>query len=114
MGSLDQDRRTGPSVHCTDGRATWSSEARHRTATTVAPVLLRSEVPRVGRRAVNEAGYISEPMITNGVLVGSAEQVIARLRAYADAGLDQVMILPAFEPRYAVLERVGRDVLPYV
>lgn len=61
-----------------------------------------------------EERFVTAELIERTCLVGSAEQVIARLRAYADAGLDQVMILPAFEPRYAVLERVGRDVLPYI
>jgi hypothetical protein len=34
------------------------------------------------------------------------------LRELGDAGLDQVMILPPLEPRYDVLEAVGRHIIP--
>jgi len=61
-----------------------------------------------------EERFVTAELIAATCLVGTAEQVIERLRALGEAGLDQVMILPAFEPRYAVLERVGRDVLPYL
>jgi alkanesulfonate monooxygenase SsuD/methylene tetrahydromethanopterin reductase-like flavin-dependent oxidoreductase (luciferase family) len=45
-------------------------------------------------------------------LVGTPEQIAERLLAYDAAGLDEVMILPALAPRYDVIERVARDVLP--
>ncbi|MDZ7826851.1 MAG: hypothetical protein U5R48_13605 [Gammaproteobacteria bacterium] len=44
--------------------------------------------------------------------MGTREQILEKLDAYQQAGLDQVMILPAFAPRFDVLERVGRDLLP--
>jgi alkanesulfonate monooxygenase SsuD/methylene tetrahydromethanopterin reductase-like flavin-dependent oxidoreductase (luciferase family) len=53
-------------------------------------------------------------LIESTCLVGTADQLIERLRALSATGLRQVMILPSFEPRYSVLERVAKDVLPFV
>jgi alkanesulfonate monooxygenase SsuD/methylene tetrahydromethanopterin reductase-like flavin-dependent oxidoreductase (luciferase family) len=61
-----------------------------------------------------EERFVSGELIESTCTVGTADDLARRLRALADAGLDQVMILPAFAPRYAVLERVARDVLPRV
>ena len=44
----------------------------------------------------------------------TAPEIAGRLRALEEVGLDQVMILPPFEPRYKVLERVARDIMPLV
>jgi pyruvate formate-lyase activating enzyme-like uncharacterized protein len=43
--------------------------------------------------------------------VGTADDLVGRLRALGEAGLDELMILPAFAPRHAVMERVARDVV---
>jgi alkanesulfonate monooxygenase SsuD/methylene tetrahydromethanopterin reductase-like flavin-dependent oxidoreductase (luciferase family) len=59
-----------------------------------------------------EERFVSGALIERTCMVGTADELIARLRAFEDLGLDQVMILPAFEPRYAVIERVANDVLP--
>jgi alkanesulfonate monooxygenase SsuD/methylene tetrahydromethanopterin reductase-like flavin-dependent oxidoreductase (luciferase family) len=59
-----------------------------------------------------EERFVTRELIEASCLVGTADQVVEGLKALSAAGLDQVMILPAFEPRYEVLERVARDVLP--
>jgi alkanesulfonate monooxygenase SsuD/methylene tetrahydromethanopterin reductase-like flavin-dependent oxidoreductase (luciferase family) len=46
--------------------------------------------------------------------VGTQDQLIGRLIDLNRAGVDQVMILPSFDPRFDVLERVARDILPNV
>ncbi len=61
-----------------------------------------------------EERFVTRELLEATCTIGTADDLIARLRALAGAGLDQVMILPAFEPRYEVLERVARDVLPHV
>jgi len=61
-----------------------------------------------------EERFITKELIEATCLVGTADQLIERLRALNDAGLDQVMILPPLEPRFEVLEQVGAEVLPYV
>ncbi len=59
-----------------------------------------------------EERFLSAKLIESTCMVGSADALVERLQALAAAGLDEVMILPAFEPRFAVLERVARDLLP--
>ncbi len=61
-----------------------------------------------------EERFLTRSLIESTCLVGTADRLIERLGALGAVGLDQVMILPSFEPRYAVLERVARDVLPHV
>jgi alkanesulfonate monooxygenase SsuD/methylene tetrahydromethanopterin reductase-like flavin-dependent oxidoreductase (luciferase family) len=61
-----------------------------------------------------EERFVTRELIEVSCLVGTADQLVERLHGLGQAGLDQVMILPAFDPRYEVLERVARDVLPLV
>ena len=61
-----------------------------------------------------EERFVTGDLIESTCVVGTADDLIEHLRAFGEAGLDQVMILPAFEPRYEVLRRVARDVLPHV
>jgi len=61
-----------------------------------------------------EERFVTRELIESSCLVGTADQLIERLEAVAVAGLDQVMILPSFDPRYEVIERVARDVLPHL
>ena len=59
-----------------------------------------------------EERFLTRELLQATCMIGTPEQLIERLWALEEAGLDQVMILPAFEPRYEVLERVAREVLP--
>ncbi len=59
-----------------------------------------------------EKRFVTPSLMQATCLIGTADELVARLRELEAAGLDQVMILPPFEPRYEVLERVARDVLP--
>ena len=54
----------------------------------------------------------TKALIEATCLVGTPEVLTERLRAMEAAGLDQIMVLPAFEPRYEIIERIGRDLLP--
>ena len=47
-------------------------------------------------------------------MIGTKDELIEQLRGMAAAGLDQIMILPNFDTRFDVLERVGKEILPYV
>ncbi len=61
-----------------------------------------------------EERFVTRELIEATCLVGTRDQLIERLRALDEAGLDQVMILPPLEPRYEVLDQVGTEVLPYL
>jgi 5,10-methylenetetrahydromethanopterin reductase len=64
--------------------------------------------------APEEERFVTAASIEATCLVGTADEIVQRLAEFEAAGLDQVMILPAFDPRYDVLERVGRDIIPRV
>lgn len=59
-----------------------------------------------------EERFVTPALIENTCLVGTPGAIAERLHAYDAAGLDEVVILPALAPRYDVIERVARDVLP--
>jgi alkanesulfonate monooxygenase SsuD/methylene tetrahydromethanopterin reductase-like flavin-dependent oxidoreductase (luciferase family) len=59
-----------------------------------------------------EERFVTPALIENTCLVGTADQIAERLHGYDAAGLDEIVILPALAPRYDVIERVAREVLP--
>lgn len=59
-----------------------------------------------------EARFLNDELIDATCIVGTADQVTERMEDLGERGLDQVMILPSFDPRYEVLERVGREIIP--
>lgn len=61
-----------------------------------------------------EEKFLTKRLLEGSCMLGTRDELIARLEEVAAAGLRQVMILPSFAPRFEVLERVGREVLPYV
>lgn len=61
-----------------------------------------------------EEKFVTPATLEASCLIGTKDQLIEKLRALNDAGLDQVMILPAFDPKYEVLERVAKDIIPNI
>ena len=61
-----------------------------------------------------ERRFLTKGLIEATCLVGTRDQLVERLRALDDSGLDQLMILPPYDPRFTILESVGTEVLPYV
>jgi len=59
-----------------------------------------------------EERFVTPEIIEATCLVGTPTQIIERLVALDQSGLNQVMVLPALEPRYEVLERLASDVIP--
>lgn len=56
-----------------------------------------------------EERFLTPEVLRAGCMIGTRDELLEQLAGLAAAGLDQVMILPAFEPRYSVLERVGKE-----
>lgn len=54
-----------------------------------------------------EEQFLTPEVLTAGCMIGTADALREQLDGLAAAGLNQVMILPSFEPRYTVLERVA-------
>lgn len=58
-----------------------------------------------------EEKFVTRELIQATCMVGTKDQLIGRLLELSAAGLNQVMILPSFEPHYDVLERVAGDLI---
>ncbi len=61
-----------------------------------------------------EEKFLTPEVLSAAAMIGTADELIERLNRLAAAGLNQVMILPNFDTRFAVLEEVGSRVLPYL
>ncbi len=61
-----------------------------------------------------EERFLTPEVLAASTMVGTADELIERLRDLAAGGLDQVMILPNFDTRFDVLEQVGAKILPNV
>ena len=55
----------------------------------------------------DEERFLTPQVLGAVCMIGTRDQLLKRLHALADAGLDQVMILPSFDTRYDVLEVGG-------
>lgn len=58
-----------------------------------------------------EERFVTPNLIERTCVVGSRDQVIERLSMAFESGLDQVMILPNFDTRFAVLEKIGKAIV---
>ncbi len=61
-----------------------------------------------------EEKFLTADLIQATCFVGTQDELIDQLRALNEAGLDQVMNLPSFDPRFEVLETVAEKIIPYV
>ena len=61
-----------------------------------------------------EEKFLTPEVLQASSMIGTKDELIERLRGMAAAGLNQVMILPNFDTRFDVLERVAKDILPNV
>ena len=61
-----------------------------------------------------EEKFLTPEILQSTAMIGERDLLVERLSALADAGLDQVMILPNFDTRFDVLERVAKDIIPNV
>jgi alkanesulfonate monooxygenase SsuD/methylene tetrahydromethanopterin reductase-like flavin-dependent oxidoreductase (luciferase family) len=61
-----------------------------------------------------EEQFVTSETIEASCLVGTQDMILHKLNELENGGLDQVMILPSFDPRYEVIERVARDIIANV
>lgn len=59
-----------------------------------------------------EEQFVTKETIEASCLVGTRDMILHKLNELEQAGLNQVMILPPFDPRYAVIERIAKDIIP--
>ena len=61
-----------------------------------------------------EERFLTPEVLRATCMIGERDELVERLSALAGAGLDQVMILPNFDTRFDVLERVAKDIIANV
>lgn len=61
-----------------------------------------------------EEKFVTAEIISASCLVGTQDQLIEQLQTLGAEGLNQVMLLPPFDPRYDVINRVAKDILPHI
>ncbi len=61
-----------------------------------------------------EEQFLTPDVLQASAMIGTKDELIQLIHGMAGAGLDQIMILPNFDTRFDVLERVARDILPNV
>ena len=61
-----------------------------------------------------EERFLTPEVLAASSMIGTRETLIERIRALEAVGLEQLMILPNFDTRFDVLERVAKDILPNV
>ena len=57
-----------------------------------------------------EEQFLTPELLQAAAMIGTQDELLERLHGLAEAGLDQVMILPNFDTRFDVLERVAKDI----
>ena len=61
-----------------------------------------------------EERFLTPEVLQATAMIGTQDALLERLSGLADAGLNQVMILPNWDTRFDVLERVAKDIIPNV
>ena len=61
-----------------------------------------------------EEKFLTAELLQSTCLIGTQDELIKKLKALDDAGLNQVMNLPSFDPRFDVLASVAEKIIPYV
>ena len=61
-----------------------------------------------------EERFLTPDVLQSTAMIGTKGALLERLGGLADAGLNQVMILPNWDTRFDVLERVAKDIVPNV
>ena len=61
-----------------------------------------------------EERFLTPDVLQASNMIGTADALIEQLQGLSAAGLHQVMLLPNFDTRYENIERVAKDVLPYI
>lgn len=59
-----------------------------------------------------ETRFVTPALIRSSCLVGTEDEIVERLLALEAVGIDQMMLLPPFEPRFEVIRTVGERIIP--
>ena len=59
-----------------------------------------------------EEKFLTPEVLISSSMIGTREDLLERLHNLSNSGLKQVMILPNFDTRYDVIERVAKEIIP--
>ena len=59
-----------------------------------------------------EEKFLTPEVLVSSSMIGTREDLLERLHNLSDSGLKQVTILPNFDTRYDVIERVAKEIIP--
>lgn len=58
-----------------------------------------------------EERFLTREVLQASAVIGTRDQIIDQFSALSDAGLDQIMVLPNYGPRFECIERLARDII---
>lgn len=58
-----------------------------------------------------EERFLTPEVLQASAVIGTSDQIIDQFSALSEAGLDQIMVLPNYEPRFSCIERLARDIM---
>jgi alkanesulfonate monooxygenase SsuD/methylene tetrahydromethanopterin reductase-like flavin-dependent oxidoreductase (luciferase family) len=61
-----------------------------------------------------EEQFLTKELLQATCMIGTQAELVEQLQALGEAGLNQVINLPSFDPRFEVLESIAEKVIPYV
>ena len=61
-----------------------------------------------------EEKFLTPEVLLGSSMIGTKDELLERLHDLGNSGLNQVMILPNFDTRYDVIERVAKDIIPNI
>ena len=61
-----------------------------------------------------EEKFLTPEVLSGSSMIGTKDELLERLHDLGNSGLNQVMILPNFDTRYDVIERVAKDTIPNI
>jgi 5,10-methylenetetrahydromethanopterin reductase len=105
---VDQGRRDPPAAL----RSMWPD---YVDAVEAAPAEVRHQRVHAGHNTFvyqDEARFVTPDLVQRFVLIGTSDELVARLRELEAAGLDELLLLPDLEHRDEDTEAFAIDVLP--
>lgn len=60
---------------------------------------------------VVEERFLTPEVLSVASMIGTRDELLEHSQQLADAGLDQVIMLPNFDTRFDVLEQIGSEII---
>ena len=61
-----------------------------------------------------EEKFLTPEVLQASAVIGTQDQIINQFNALHEAGLNQIMVLPNYAPRFDCIERLAKDIFPNI